>query len=212
MALGLCLLFYQPLLKAYGLWLTPISADPTADIAVSLGEGARRAQAIDLYQTGQVNAIYVDALPYRDVEAIQQNYHLPDQAILWGGCLVFTTFEQATAFRDTISNAPPPQSLVLVSDPFHLRRSRWTFRRVLGPGIVIKTAAAPELPPAMYRHWWRHQPARQWVSSETQKILFYWLYYGLLGRNVSKDIPFNDIFEFDLESASPEFIRQRCRD
>ena len=46
-----------------------------------------------------------------------------------------------------------------------------------------------------HRRWWRDRNQRRWVVRESQKLVFYWLYYGLLGQRRSWDVPVDSVFD-----------------
>jgi len=73
----------------------------------------------------------------------------------------------------------PIRSVIVVSDPYHMRRARWTYRLVLGDSVKLLMAPVPfELSP--YRHeWWTDKESRKMVRHEYSKILYYYLKYRL---------------------------------
>jgi uncharacterized SAM-binding protein YcdF (DUF218 family) len=72
---------------------------------------------------------------------------------------------------------PPIQSLFVVSDPYHMRRARWTYRKVLGKEMEVLMAPVPfDLTP-YERHWWTDQQSRRYVSEEYKKTVYYFFRY-----------------------------------
>ena len=53
---------------------------------------------------------------------------------------------------------------------------------MLGKDIQVSAYSTPSSPEIADLEWWKYQAARQQVISETQKLLFYKFYYGLLGK------------------------------
>jgi hypothetical protein len=71
------------------------------------------------------------------------------------------------------------RSVVVVSDPFHMRRARWAFRKVLNDRIELQMAPVPfELTP--YQRTWRTDPeSRSYVREEYEKFIYYIARYQL---------------------------------
>ena len=189
--LGLLLIasvLWKPVAINYGKWLAPVETNPTGDMSVLLsGSEARLETLIQLFTKGNVKAVYyaagvdetrADLESYRSIFA---KYDLPEQNLYCGG-LVRSTFEEAQTFQQTIAKAGLSiDQIVLVSDRYHLRRGIWTFQQVLGKDIAIQGYATPSSPEIADPHWWKHQVSRDWVFGETKKLLFYKVYYSLLG-------------------------------
>lgn len=196
---------------AYSQWLSPVSADPQADMAVALGGGDRLATAMDLFRRGQVGAIYVDAIDPQVLDEALKAAGVPRGRVLWGGdaSRVDTTFAEAQALAKQLQETRLPHGrLVLVSDAYHLRRSQWVVAHYLsccfeGPEVGLKTAAVVPLTLEDHRRWWRDGGQRRWVVTESQKLVFYWLYYGLLGRRQSWNVPVESGFDW-LGLTSPQ--------
>lgn len=201
------------LAMAYSQWLSPVSADPRADIAVALGGGTRLATAIDLFRRGQVGAIYVDAIDRQALNEALKTAGVPRTRVLWGGdaSRVDTTFAEAQALAKQLQETRLPHGrLVLVSDAYHLRRSQWVVAHYLsccfeGPEVGLKTAAVMPLTLEDHQRWWQNGGQRQWVVSESQKMVFYWLYYGLMGRQQSWNVPVDSVFDW-LVDGHPRSI------
>ena len=84
----------------------------------------------------------------------------------------------SAAARDT---AVPQVQVGLVSSPCHLRRIRFMARDVIRD-TSFQCYCLP-VPLERYgwtsgdlRHWWRTRALRNWVVSETAKLLWYWLF------------------------------------
>ncbi len=174
-------LFHEPLLISYGQWLSPSNPQPIGDIAVSLGDGGeiRTQTAASLVASGQVKALYADAIDPKHLQEIVARSGLSSSRIYWGGDPK-NTFDEALAFRRTMNEANfPYHQVVIVSDRYHLRRSQWAFRQILGSNVEITTYSTPADEVMSDPRWWKHQKSRNWVTSETRKLLFYYVYYGL---------------------------------
>lgn len=182
------LVTWEPLATSYGQWLAAGESNPKADISVLLSGSKKRLETlIQLYAQGRVNAVYyaagsdettADLEAYRSIFA---KYDIPNENLYCGG-LVKSTYDEAQTFQRKFAEITRPvKRIVLVSDRYHLRRGIWTFQQVFGEDLEItaySTASSPEIADPQ---WWKHQAAREQVLSETQKLAFYMVYYGLLG-------------------------------
>ena len=63
---------------------------------------------------------------------------------------------EAEKLKGWISHSSTPiYSVIVVSDPFHMRRARWIYNKVLGKDIKIQMVPVPfDLTPHQ-RAWWR---------------------------------------------------------
>ena len=188
-SIAIATLAWKPLAIQYGNWLAAGEENPTGDLSVLLsGSNQRLETLIGLYERGNVKGIYYaggidEKIPelegYRDIFA---KYDLPSDR-LYCGDLVESTFDEAQTFQRKLSEIEQPVTkIVLVSDRYHLRRGVWSFSKVLGEDIEVAAYSTPSSPEIADPQWWKHQASRKQVISETKKIAFYKLYYGLLGR------------------------------
>lgn len=180
---------WKPVAINYGKWLAAGESDPTGDMSVLLsGSNVRLKTLIELYERGKVQGIYyaagidetvADLTEYRHIFA---QYKLPTQD-LYCGELVESTFNEAQAFERKLAEIKNPvNKIILVSDRYHLRRGIWSFNKVLGDEIEVTAYSTPSSPEIADLHWWKHQSSRQQVISETKKMGFYFIYYGLLNQ------------------------------
>ena len=70
-------------------------------------------------------------------------------------------------------------SPIVVSDPFHMRRARWTYKRVLGDNIEVQMAPVPFEMTSYRRRWWTDQASRIYVQDEYKKVVYYILRYQI---------------------------------
>ncbi|MCC0175734.1 YdcF family protein [Waterburya agarophytonicola K14] len=186
---SIALVTWKPLAISYGKWLAAGEENPKGDLSVLLsGSNERLETLIDLYNQGNVKGIYYaggidEKVPvlegYRDIFA---KYNLPSDR-LYCGDLVESTFDEAQTFQRKLKDIKQPvNKIILVSDRYHLRRGVWSFEKVLGKDIEVTAYSTPSSPEIDDPHWWKHEPARKQVISETKKMAFYKLYYGLLGK------------------------------
>lgn len=182
-------LTWKPLAIKYGKWLAAGDEKATGDMSVLLaGNNSRLRTLIELYDRGKVAGIYYAAgidesqAQLEGYRQIFSEYDLPE-ANLYCGELVESTFHEAQAFERKLAEiSQPVNKIVLVSDRYHLRRGVWSFEKVLGDRVEIAAYATPSSPEIADPYWWKHSASRDYVVSETKKMGFYWLYYGLLNR------------------------------
>jgi uncharacterized SAM-binding protein YcdF (DUF218 family) len=91
-----------------------------------------------------------------------------------------TTYDEAAALATFLQDHPAARVLVVTND-FHTRRSRWVFARVLGDRdgqVSFVSAPTDEFP---MDHWWQSQCGFQLIATEYLKLAFYAASYGCLG-------------------------------
>ena len=73
------------------------------------------------------------------------------------------------------------KSIIVVTDPFHTRRSRSTFRTVFrGSGIGVRMFHLPEGRSSQsVRRWWRREYDVMAVTTESIKLVFYAYRHGV---------------------------------
>ena len=180
---------------ARGLWL-PLAgrflvvADPLqpADAVVPLGGGGvgRVAQAAALLEDGYATWLVATDAEI-DLPGIRVSHsELVRQEAQWQGVaperilvapgVVETTYEEALAVR-ALAQEQGWTSLLVVTDPYHTRRARLTFRDVFrGTGVAMAVRPvedAPYDPEA----WWRSVDGLRETWTEYAKLALYLLGY-----------------------------------
>ena len=93
---------------------------------------------------------------------------------------VTSTYSEAERLKEFIDQHQAPiRSVIVVGDPFHMRRARWTYRRLLGNEIQIQMAPVQSKQSLHQRHWWRDEGSRNYVRNEYLKIPYYYARYYL---------------------------------
>lgn len=167
----------------YGKWLSPSNPTAVGDIVVALGDGsgARADAAFELLTSQRAKTFFTTSISLDLLHTIAFKHSANLSKIHWGG-ITKNTFDEALRFRQTMEQAGITYDrIILVSHPYHLRRSQWAFQQVLDPSVQVDTYALPEAIPSDPR-WWNSIYSRNWVRDETKKLAFYWIYYGLLGQ------------------------------
>ncbi len=105
-------------------------------------------------------------------EALWQD--VPAERILHAPGLVTTTVEEAHAVR-ALAAERGWRSVMVVTDPWHTRRARMIFRRVLaGAGVAVFTHPAPQ-PGYKTADWWKTIDGVRETWVEYQKLALYLL-------------------------------------
>jgi uncharacterized SAM-binding protein YcdF (DUF218 family) len=82
------------------------------------------------------------------------------------------TFSSAVALRDWLrAHGVFVQSLNLVTEDVHARRSRLLFQKAFGDGVTVGIIAVPN-PDYDIRHWWRYSEGVRDVIGETLAYLY----------------------------------------
>jgi uncharacterized SAM-binding protein YcdF (DUF218 family) len=93
---------------------------------------------------------------------------------------VTSTFAEAVLVKELIVRGPTPiRSVIVVSDPYHMRRVRWTYKRVLGDSVRVELAPVPFSQTPYQRRWWNDPASRRYVVNEYVKSIYYLARYQL---------------------------------
>lgn len=108
---------------------------------------------------------------------------VPEAAIHFYGREVQSTAEEATLLAQALRARPqgPPQTLLVVTSPYHVLRARLIFEAAF-PGTQVLAVATPDEP--FPRRWWSRQSSAVRVVNETAKLTWY-----LLGGRFSTSAP-----------------------
>jgi uncharacterized SAM-binding protein YcdF (DUF218 family) len=193
MALGGILLFVsrERWLLAIGDFLVVQDDLHPADVIhVIAGQDYRTDYAILLYKKG-----YAKTLFFTGGWCLEHQYYhgehararaldqgVPGNAIAYDDSKVISTYLEVEKLKQWSSHSPNPmRSVMAVSDPVHMRRARWTYRRVLGDQIELQMAPVPFEQTPYQRRWWSDRKSRQYVEEEYEKLLYYFLRYQITG-------------------------------
>jgi uncharacterized SAM-binding protein YcdF (DUF218 family) len=179
--------FKEQILLAVGDFLIIQDELHPADIIhVISGPDYRSEYAIALYQEGYADQIFftggwcTDHQLYhgRHGKELAQAQGVPSDAIAIDESTVTSTYAEAQLLKAYIDQSDRPiQSVIVVSDPFHMRRARWTYRRLLGKEIDVQMAPVPFELTDYQRHWMDDQVSKSFVRDEYLKILYYYARY-----------------------------------
>lgn len=182
-------LFREPLLFAIGNYLI-IEDDlsPADVIHVIAGEDYRTDYAIWLYQQGYAGQIFFTG-GWCEFHHYFHGQHgleralsqgVPQQAIAFDDTPVTSTYDEALRLKAYLDASPSPiRSVIVVSDPFHMRRARWTYRRVLGEAVEVRMAPVPFEQTPYQERWWKNYLSTVYVMEEYKKVVYYIARYKL---------------------------------
>src|SRR5512143_168385 len=125
---------------------------PVDVIQVIAGEDYRTEYAIQLYKQG-----YAKMLFFTGGWCIQHQYYhgshgmevalqagVPRQAVAYDDSKVLSTYDEVSLLKKYLDeNQTGYHSVMVVSDPFHMRRAQWTYRHILGKGYTILMTPEP---------------------------------------------------------------------
>ena len=103
---------------------------------------------------------------------------LKESAIALDDTKVTSTYDEALRLKAFIETLPQPvDSVLVVSDPFHMRRVQWTYQKVLGKDIQVILAPVPFERTLFKQDWWKDPVSRTNVKEEFTKLVYYILRY-----------------------------------
>ena len=159
---------------------TPVDEPVRSDLVVSLGGEVRHRmrKAIQLWRTGFAPRIFITGhLAARLAFLADQG--VPDTAILSNDKSRHSWDEAVNTYH--LMKANGWKSVLVVSDPPHMRRLSWTWEHVfVGSGMSFRLIPAP-MPGWDAAHWWRDPGSARYVKAELGKLVFYLFRYGSEG-------------------------------
>jgi uncharacterized SAM-binding protein YcdF (DUF218 family) len=186
----------EPILLAIGDFLVVQDELQSADVIhVISGPDDRTDYAIQLYKEGYARQIFFTGGwcyfhnyyhgQHGKERALEQD--VPPEAIAIDDSRVTSTYAEVVRLKEFITHSQAPvHSVIVVSDPFHMRRARWTYRHLLGDQVSIQMAPIPFDSSPYQRRWWTDEGSRQYVKSEYLKMAYYYVRYqfgvGPLGK------------------------------
>ena len=152
------------------------------------GAGGREEWGAELYLAGHAPRIIVSGeKPHtpgeeRSFAEISSQYlqalGIPEQVILLMPETTSTFDEAVTSLA--ILKEIGASSMIVISDPYHLRRASWTFRRIYAGEDVDLTFSATPYSWFSVARWWTRERDLMAVIQEYEKLLFYLLAGRLL--------------------------------
>lgn len=159
---------------------------PADIIHVIAGDDYRTDYAIRLYQQGYASQIFFTGgwcskhNLYHGAHGVElaMQQGVSRQALAADDTQVTSTYSEALRLKEYIDQAEKPvRSVIVVSDPYHMRRARWAFRHVLGRDVEVQMAPVPfEQSPYQHR-WWTDRLSQRYVQDEYLKMAYYIVRY-----------------------------------
>jgi uncharacterized SAM-binding protein YcdF (DUF218 family) len=186
-ALLLGFIFRKSLLQAVGDFLiVQDKLEPADVIHVISGPDYRTEYGIQLYQQGYGKQLFFTGgwctlhNEYHGLrgERLALEQGVKPEAIQIDDSTIKSTYEEALRLKEFIDNSSQPiHSIIVVSDPFHMWRARWTYRKIFGNQMEILMAPVPFEMTPFQRQWWTNFESRQMVKEEYVKIAYYFARY-----------------------------------
>ncbi len=144
---------------------------------------------IELYETDISPRLFItggidDVLKYREY-ALDRG--VPAEDIFPKESQALTTYEEALALKQFLDQEQAIHSVMVVSSPYHMRRSQLIFEWLLGNRVKLQFRPVPFERSGHQRRWWADPGSRQSVIGEYLKILglpFIWIYTEFLSTKL----------------------------
>ncbi len=179
----------EPILLAVGDFLVIQDALQPADVIhVISGPEDRTDHAIQLYKQGYGNVIFFTGGwctfhgYYHGQHGVEraEAQGIERQSIVIDESPVTSTYAEAVLLKEFIARSPTAvRSVIVVSDPPHMRRARWIYRQVVGPGVTLEMAPVPFGVSPYQRRWWADAKSRAYVRDEYLKLVYNYARYRL---------------------------------
>jgi uncharacterized SAM-binding protein YcdF (DUF218 family) len=180
-------LIREPVLLAVGdLLVIQDKLQPADVIHVIGGPDYRTDYAIQLYKQGYARQIFFTGGwcsfhnyyhgQHGKERALEQD--VPPEAIAIDDSQVTSTYAEVVQLKEFITHSQTLiHSVIVVSDPYHMRRARWTYQHLLGDRVRIQMAPVPFDSTPYQRRWWTDELSQQYVRDEYLKTVYYLLRY-----------------------------------
>jgi uncharacterized SAM-binding protein YcdF (DUF218 family) len=161
---------------------------PADVIHVIAGDDYRTFYAIDLYKQGYGNYIFFTGGWCRThgwdhgthARELALGQGVPDNAIVFDDESVKSTYDEALRLKAWMDNGKiTVRSVIVVSDPFHMRRARWTYRNIFGNTINLIMSPVPFEQTPFKQQWWTDNSSINYIKEEYIKLVYYLLRYQL---------------------------------
>lgn len=157
------------------------SAQPhPADIIVCISGNVTRVQkCVDLLGKGYASKIAVTTeAAYRSF----LRYNISPDMLLKADWSADSTYEEGLLLNSMLGDSY--ETALVITDSFHLYRVKWTLNNCLSQGGVDFTFLSTDKD-WRSESWWQQKESQIYVLSELPKIIYYWIWHGILG--IEKD-------------------------
>ncbi|MFH0784570.1 MAG: YdcF family protein [Pseudomonadota bacterium] len=180
-----------------GSWLTTTDVPGKADVIICLdGSDDRINKAVLLLGEGLAEKVAVTT--DTAYQAMLKRKVSPDK-ILKADWSAKTTYEEGLLLKTILDENV--KSALLVTDPFHLFRAKWTFLHLFSGKLITFSFVSSDAP-SLQGFWWSNHNSRLFVLNELPKIVYYWVWHGVLG------IVDDPQWAVDLEKSYMAMIRR----
>jgi uncharacterized SAM-binding protein YcdF (DUF218 family) len=161
---------------------------PSDVIHVIAGDDYRTNYAIQLYKQGYTKYIFFTGgwCKYHGyyhgahAQELALSQGVPEEAVIFDDSQVTSTYDETALLKAWIAESPIPiSSVIVVSDPFHMRRARWTAQHLLWDEIDVLMAPVPFEQTPYQQQWWTDSISRNYVKNEYIKSIYYFFRYQL---------------------------------
>jgi len=188
-AIVLCL-SWRPVLLAVGDFLVVQDELVPADVIhVVSGPDYRVDHSIQLYKQGYGKHLFYTGRGSQagneKRRAIRQG--VPPEAITADGSSVTSTYSEAVRLQAFIARSEMPiRSVIVVSDAYHMRRTKWAYEHVLGDQVQVLMSPVPFESSPLQREWWADRRSLKRVLEEYVKLAYYWARYKVFRGSVQE--------------------------
>jgi len=181
--------FYKQIFQKIGDYLlVKDNLVPVDVIHVIAGDDYRSEYAFQLYKQGLSKYIFFTGgwCKYHGYYhgnhgkelAIQND--IPESAIAYDDSNVKSTYDEILLLKKWIDVNPNKiKSILIVSDPFHMRRSKWIVNKIFGGEINVIMAPVPMDWTISGNNWWQDKTSRKYIIEEYVKLVYYFFRYQL---------------------------------
>jgi uncharacterized SAM-binding protein YcdF (DUF218 family) len=173
-------LFHRPIFIGLGDFLAEKSVIQPADILhVISGPDYRSDYGIELVKEGYASDIFFTGGWCDEI----QGYHgergraraldqgLSGSEVAIDDSKVVSTYEEATLLKKYLdATSRQVHSIIVVSDPYHMRRVEWTYQMIFGPSVKIILAPVPFERTPFKENWWTDAESTRNVEEEYIKL------------------------------------------
>ena len=137
---------------------------------------ARVKKAVKLFRQGYADKILVT---FPGTRKLVTENGVPDENVLSLDSKPNSTYEEALGVIQFM-HREKIYSAILVSDPYHMYRVKWTYDHLVDTeAIQLVYTASKQIHEKKF--WWDGQKSRRFILSEIPKVAYYWVVHGLFG-------------------------------
>lgn len=195
--LTLLIIAGKPLLQWMGDSLIVSDSVEKADLITAVsGPEYRIVYAAELYKKGLAATLFFTGGYSSENQRYEANWSeyvatitgVPQEAIAIDNTTNVSTYEEAERLKAYIEAHPEKniKNIIVVTDPYHTRRARWAYRKVLGDQFTIQMASVPFDRTGYTKQWWAQAVSRKMVLTEYLKSIYYVFRYQITSGGLQK--------------------------